>query len=223
MMKDKKTAKLVISLAMSMLMLAGCQSTSTRATRGQQKQVAGMLAGGAAGGLLAATAVSGPAGVPVGIAVGQLYGGMVGHQLAQAATPEEALAKEGVDVIRVGDRLTLVLPAQVFFYQASPVMQSGYYPVLDMIARYLEQQTKTSITVTAYSSDTNEEGRNLALSKARAQAVADYLWRQSIDARMIVARGKGSGKSIAALPRGGGRDPNNRVEISMQIFPQAAG
>lgn len=223
MMNSNKTTKLVICLAASVLLLAGCQSASTRATRGQQKQVAGMAAGGAAGGLLAAAAVSGPAAVPVGVAVGQLYGGMVGNQLAQVATPEEALAREGVDVIRVGDRLTFVLPAQAFFYQASPVLQPGYYPVLNMMARYIEQQTKTSITVTAYSSDTHEENRNLALSKARAQAVADYLWRQSLDARMIVARGKGSGKSIAELPRDGGRDPNNRVEISMQIFPQAAG
>ncbi len=60
---------------------------------------------------------------------------------------------------------------------------------------------------------TGSPRRELALTKARANAIADYFWEQGIDARFIFAQGLSRYKPIAHNLRSEDRPPNSRIEI----------
>ena len=58
--------------------------------------------------------------------------------------------------------------------------------------------------------------REKALSLARANNVANYLWTQAIGARFIAAHGQGSDKPIVSRCLQGDHSLNARVEITFR-------
>lgn len=94
------------------------------------------------------------------------------------------LQKSGLDIISVGQDYRIIIPIQKLFYNTSPRILDKAYGTLNEVIAYLQQFRKVTVRVSAYSSD-KDAARAGALSLARARTVADYLWTQAIDARLV--------------------------------------
>lgn len=129
---------------------------------------------------------------------------------------EKKLMKQHVILITMGEDYLLSIPAYLLFYEASPRLKWSAYPVLNDIACYLGFYRHVSIDVTAYTAHFMSPAREQALSLARANTVANYLWSQAISARFIAAHGLGADKPIVNRPGVGDNSLNARVEITFR-------
>ena len=69
------------------------------------------------------------------------------------------------------------------------------------------------VTVTGYTDKTGSEADNLALSKARAEAVVQYLRDGGLEGEQFVAQGLGSADPVASNATAEGRSQNRRVDV----------
>ena len=129
---------------------------------------------------------------------------------------EKKLMKQHVILITMGDEYLLSVPAYLLFYEASPRLKWSAYPLLNDIACYLSFYRQVSVDVTAYTAHFISPAREQALSLARANSVANYLWSQPISARFIAAHGLGADKPIVNRPAVGDNSLNARVEITFR-------
>lgn len=203
-----KSAWINAVVLLTMLNLMAC-STRNMATHNPTSQ--GILAGATIGAL---------SGAPVGMAVGGITGGLIANYTAKQKTLLQRLQQAHVIVIEVGEQVTLILPADQFFLLHSPALSPKAYPVLNDVAMLLRTYPKTSVVVTGYTDNLGSEQRNVALSKQRAQATADYLWSQEIDSRLLYTEGKGDAEALASNATIKGRQWNRRIEITFQRWPR---
>ena len=129
-------------------------------------------------------------------------------------------ASEGVKVVTEGQEYMISIRSASLFPNQSPQLTWTSYKILNSVAKYLKQFRKISINVNAFSEQGISEARNIALTKARARAVGDYLWSQGIDSRFVFTQGFGSDKPIVSVSQGGDSSQNSRIEI---IFRDAVG
>jgi intracellular multiplication protein IcmN len=122
-------------------------------------------------------------------------------------------AAQGASVITMGQDYLISIPAATLFQNQSPRLSRSSYTLLNQVVCYLNLFRKVSVSVEAYSSKCGSVEREKALSLARAQAVANYLWSQSIDSRFIFTHGHGSDKPIVNIGSGTDLSPNARIEI----------
>jgi outer membrane protein OmpA-like peptidoglycan-associated protein len=126
------------------------------------------------------------------------------------------LQEKGVKLIEIGDNVTFVLPSDRFFIERTPMLDGDYFYTLNLVALYLCCLDKINVKVAAYTDCTSDPLRNLALSRAQAKAVLNYLWRRGVDARVMYAVGYGGLNSIATNYNCCGQSQNRRVEISFR-------
>lgn len=176
--------------------------------------------GGLVGGAVAGAAIGGATGGGIGVGFGAVAGGVLGASFGNIIqahmTLVDQLQYHGVQVIRLGDEIKLILPTNRFFKPNSPLMNLQYYPVMDMIGDFIVKFQKISIKVAGYTDDQGSWQRNLALSTSQAQSVMQYLWNYGIDTRLIYAQGYGGLNPIADNKVAEGRIINCRVEISLR-------
>lgn len=106
------------------------------------------------------------------------------HQLA------DDLRSDGVKVFIVGDEVTLILRTDQFFYTNSNHMRDKG-TVLNRITAYINTFPVVDIRVKGYTNNRGNYMRNLALSRAQAQAIANYMWGHGLNSRLISAEGYG--------------------------------
>lgn len=134
------------------------------------------------------------------------------------------LRKEGIQFVRVGEDLTLVLQSEDFFYERSPRLfdSKTVKHRLWLIAQYLNCFDKIDVNVSAYTCNQGPMKRNLALSQHRADEVADMLEHYKLDSRILVAKGYGPSFPIASNKTKYGQRMNERVEISIrELAPES--
>lgn len=131
---------------------------------------------------------------------------------------QNKLAKDGVRVISMGQMYLVSIPSKLIFAEESPKINWDAYRLLDDVACYLQKFRKISLHVTAYTSCYLSESRSRALSLARGREVANYLWSQNIESRMIVMQGMGDTKPISRDKSCSDASTNSRIEI---IFRRA--
>lgn len=176
---------------------------------------------GAVVGAVVTTASAGLPVLPAGLLAGGIAGGAIGDYLDRYVTEVDRLHKAGIRVIRVGDQVRVLLPTDRVFFPNTPVINPNYYPALTLVAKVLRAfHGKDTIRVAAYTDDLGWEKRNVALSKMQAQHIADFLWKQSLDARLIYAEGEGSTSPIASNETAWGRLENKRVVISFNLLAE---
>lgn len=129
---------------------------------------------------------------------------------------EKRLMERGVKVVSVGQNYLLSIPAASLFGDQSPRLTWESYDELNEIACYLRQFRKVGVNIAAYASRYVSAKREHALTTARAEAVANYLWSQGIDSRLVFTQGVGSDKPIVSMERGGDKSPNARIEITFR-------
>jgi len=143
---------------------------------------------------------------------------VAGASDAMIAWLQEKLTKQGAHIVTTGQMYMVSIPSKLIFADQSPQIQWESYELLNTVVCYLQQFRKIEVHVNAYSSCYLSERRTRALTLARSRAIANYLWSQNIETRMVITQGMGDTRPIVALTKCTDSSANSRVEI---IFRRA--
>jgi outer membrane protein OmpA-like peptidoglycan-associated protein len=147
-------------------------------------------------------------------AAGGAIGGGVGFYMdRQEAKLRASLRESGVQVVRDGDNLILVMPGNITFATGSATVKTDFRDVLGSVAVVLAEFDKTILEVTGHTDSTGSDTFNLQLSERRAQSVAVVLQENEVAFKRILTAGLGESRPIADNNSGEGRSKNRRVEL----------
>jgi len=102
----------------------------------------------------------------------------------------------------------------VRFDTGSARLESESLVILDKVARSLRSNPLVRVEITGHADSTGTAAGNRKLSKARADAVRDYLASKGVPASRLETRGHGSRHPIAGNDTKAGRAENRRVELA---------
>lgn len=134
------------------------------------------------------------------------------------------LKKMHLQVIRIGQTWTFVLPSDDLFDNDTAEIETGYEPVLAVIANFMRTYPKITVTVNAYSDKPAEEIKTKfgtiedELTARQAESVVADLTARHINARLIIGNGMGARNAIAWDGTPKGRRLNRRVEIHFRYY-----
>lgn len=220
-----RTTKGLIMTGITFTLLA-CQTIDPY-TREEKTSVAtkGAAIGAAAGAVIGA--VSGDDSrerrkrAVIGAGVGAIAGGGVGYYMdRQEAKLRQELDGTGVSVTRVGDQVVLNMPGNITFATNQSAINASFYPVLNSVAKVLDEYDKTLIEVVGHTDSTGSDAINNPLSEQRAASVGSYLRSRDILAERIITTGVGSRYPVASNTTPEGRALNRRVEIALLPLTQ---
>ena len=208
----KSTSLPVISLLAVSLALSGCASNSG----------AGAAVGAVAGAIIGkSTGNNKKKRLFIGAAVGALAGSAIGRYMDnQEAAFRNDLADSGIDVVREGNNIRLVMPSNVTFASAQSAISPSFNSTLDAIARVMKKYDKTFLAIEGHSDSTGDKSFNMTLSEKRAESVKTYLLFQGVQKDRVDVSGYGDTQPVASNATSQGRAKNRRVEI--QIIPNEA-
>jgi outer membrane protein OmpA-like peptidoglycan-associated protein len=196
----------------SWLSLSGCASQTVQGAYPSAHRTAQGASLGVVGGTIASTLANAP--IPLGAAIGGTMGAAANGYYSTAAGLMEVLGQQGVQVIKYGSQVTLLVPTDSFFYLDSPKINPQVYAAMDNIAALLSKYPNSVVAIRAYSDNVNTSKRNLELSQNRADSVVAYLWTHGIPFQRLRATGYGEQQPIANNRKLNGSKANRRVEIS---------
>ncbi len=192
--------------------LAGC---ATEPTQGQRTMI-GTGAGAALGAGLGALIGDSSKAALIGAGIGALAGGVAGYNwdAIRGNVQSAGADKLGVDVTEQPDgSLKLNVPSTVSFDTDSYQLKPDLRPVLDAVARSLNEHPELRAHVVGHTDSTGSAAYNQTLSENRARAVVNYLARQGVAMNRLSSEGRGATDPIADNNTATGRAENRRVEI----------
>ena len=146
-----------------------------------------------------------------------MAGYATGHYMdEQESVLREKLERTGVQVVKEGDSIRLIMPSNVMFKSSSDIIDNRFYPVLDSISLVLAEFDKTQIVVTGHTDSTGSFKTNQVLSESRAFSVASYMLSEGVAKSRIRYNGLSDRQPVGNNKTKVGRAKNRRVEI--QIF-----
>ena len=103
------------------------------------------------------------------------------------------------------------------FNTGSSIIKPSSYPILDKIIAQLGIADKSFVDLSGHTDNTGSDEQNIPLSKARAEAVRQYILEKNSDLsdRISPAKGFGSTKPIADNTTADGKARNRRVEVKL--------
>ena len=207
----KKT--LAVSLIAASLTIAGCATDPNNTQKGA-------AIGAVVGALLGkATGDNDKSRYAWGAAVGAIAGGAIGNYMdKQEEELRTELSDTGVQVVREGDNLRLIMPGDITFDTDRHDVSADFYPVLDSVAKVLYKYVDTDLEVAGFTDSVGSDAYNQTLSEKRASSVASYLRQREIQAGRLHVKGFGERYPIASNENASGRSKNRRVELT--IIPQ---
>ena len=171
---------------------------------------------GAAAGAGIGALVGGEKGALIGAGVGAASGaGVGGYMDLQARQLRQELEGTGVRVSKNGNNIVLIMPGNITFDTNKSNIKSNFKPVLDSVAKVINEFDQTKVQITGYTDNTGTVAINNQLSAERANSVASYLRLRGVASGRIYAAGLGSANPIASNATAAGREQNRRVEISL--------
>lgn len=205
----KKT--MAIGIITASLVVAGCASNPSNTQKGA-------TIGAVVGALLGkATGDNDKSRYAWGAAVGAIAGGAIGNYMDKQ---EEALRNElsdtGVQVVREGDNLRLIMPGEITFATDSSSISPNFNPVLHDVAKVLNNYEKTILMIKGHTDDTGSEQYNQALSERRAGAVRNVLVSFGVNSTRITTVGMGEYQPKVPNDTAANRSINRRVELEIQ-------
>src|SRR5690606_11189157 len=120
----------------------------------------------------------------------------------------QELDRTGVSVTRVGDNITLNMPANITFGFDQSDLNAGFYDVLGSVATVLEEFDQTVIEVAGHTDSTGADDYNQRLSERRAGSVAAFLRTRGIRPDRMIEIGMGESRPIASNDTEAGRQQN---------------
>ena len=145
--------------------------------------------------------------------------GVGAYMDVQEAKLREQLQGTGVQVVREGDNIRLIMPGNITFETDSYHLRPDFYPVLNSVGLVLAKYADTTMRVTGHTDNTGSREYNQTLSERRARSVADYLVTQKVVQSRMYVQGMGFDQPIADNSSADGRSRNRRVEL--YILPKA--
>lgn len=169
----------------------------------------GALAGAGIGAL-----AGGEKGALIGAGVGAVAGAGTGAYMdVQARKLRQELLNTGVQVQEVNGQIYLIMPGNITFDSNDANIKPAFQPVLNSIAKVIDEYDKTMVQVNGYTDSTGSAATNNSLSLMRANSISNYLRLKGVDGSRIVSNGYGSSNPIASNATAAGREQNRRVEI----------
>lgn len=107
------------------------------------------------------------------------------------------------------------------FRTGSAQIDPGYEPLLTLGVRVMQLNPQVKMQVIGFTDDVGPLATNLALSRARAQAVADWITQRGIAADRFVLTGKGPADPLVSNASAQGRTRNRRIEVELLGLLQA--
>ncbi|WP_152087468.1 OmpA family protein [Pseudoalteromonas sp. A25] len=157
----------------------------------------------------------------IGAAIGAIAGAAIGDYMdKQEAAFKKELAGSGVEVIREGDNMRLVMPSNITFASGQANISVDFYRTLDGITKVMNKYEKTFLNIVGHTDSTGSAQLNQQLSEQRANSVKNYLLGQQVLAARLHTQGMGESAPVASNTTEQGRAKNRRVEI--QIVPNKA-
>lgn len=210
-----KTKLKIIAIALGVSLVTACANSNNA----QKGAGVGALIGAVAG---KATGDNDKSRYAWGAVVGAIAGGAIGAYMdRQEEALKEELADTGIELERVGDQLTLIIPSSLTFDVDSASINSGLYPVLSDVASVLQEFEKTKLSIEGHTDATGSDEYNKQLSIERANAVADFLASQDIQGERLRTIGFGETQPIASNSSDTGREQNRRVELNILPVSQS--
>lgn len=208
----RKTLPVIALVAVS-LSLTGCQTNKT-ATAAAIGAATGAIIGKSTGNHKGKRAW-------IGAAVGALAGAAVGQYMDnQEKAFRDELAGTGIEVMRDGNQIRLIMPSNITFATNQSTISPGFDQSLDAVARVMQHYDKTFLSIEGNTDSTGDAMYNMTLSEKRAQSVKNYLMRQGVMGDRMKVTGYGDTQPIASNDTAAGRAQNRRVEIN--IIPNQA-
>jgi len=182
--------------------------------RKEKGAAVGAGAGAVVGGVIGKAAGSTVVGAIIGAAIGGAAGLYIGNYMdKQAEEIEQDI--EGARVERVGEGIKITFPSGILFDVDKAVVKQETRTELSELSQILNKYPDTDILIEGHTDSTGSEEYNLTLSRQRAQAVANYLAVQKVDATRFTIMGYGEDQPIAPNDTDEGRQLNRRVEIGI--------
>lgn len=158
----------------------------------------------------------------LGAGIGALAGAGIGQYMDDQETALRAkLEGTGVGVTRIGDEIILNMPGNVTFDTDSDAIQSGFYDVLSSVTLVFEEFEQTYIDVLGHTDSTGSDAYNNALSRRRANSVANYFASNGVLHDRMMVRGYGERMPVASNDTASGRQQNRRVEIKIAPYTES--
>ena len=192
------------------LALAGCTYNNGMPNR----PVNGVIIGATTGAVLGTIVGDSKQATILGGVVGAVIGGAIGEDMArQERELNQQLAGSGAQITNTGSQLRVILPESVTFPTASAVVNSGFYPALNEVARSLRAHPNSTVRVVGHTDNVGSLAYNQQLSVDRALAVARILISDGVTAGRISYSGRNFAEPITTNASAAGRAQNRRVEV----------
>ena len=201
-----------LAVAAAVTTLAAC--TTNPYTGEQQASKAATYGAGAAAvcGLIGAID-SGQHARNAALGCGIVGAGVGAYMDVQEAKLREELQGTGVQVVREGDNIRLIMPGHITFETDSYNLKGSFYPALNSVGQVLAKYADTTLRVTGHTDNTGSRQYNQSLSERRAGSVADYLVTRQVARERMLVVGAGIDQPIADNSSAQGRAENRRVEL----------
>ncbi|MGB6242252.1 MAG: OmpA family protein [Castellaniella sp.] len=193
-------------------MLTACANVTPQG----QNTAVGAGAGAAIGAGLGALIGGSSHGALVGAGIGSVVGGVVGYnwKAIKGDVEKSGASGLGVAVIEMPDgTLKVNIPSNVSFDTNKSVLKPELLPVLDSVARALNQHPELRAKAIGYTDASGSDAINMPLSQRRAGAVTQYLAGQGVAPGRLTAEGQGSANPVGDNNTAAGKALNRRVEL----------
>lgn len=203
------TRTLLVFLIAANVATLGC--AWSKKTKGA---VIGAASGAVVGGVIGNKAGNTAVGAILGAVVGGAAGAYIGNYMdKQAAEIERDLA--GARIERVGEGIKITFDSGLLFDVDKATLKTASRAQLAELATILNKYEDTDILLEGHTDATGSDEYNLDLSQKRAQAVANYLAINNVNATRFTTMGYGEMQPIASNETSYGRQENRRVEVAI--------
>jgi outer membrane protein OmpA-like peptidoglycan-associated protein len=101
----------------------------------------------------------------------------------------------------------------IYFHFGTVILKPESYASLNGIVEFFKENSGITFEIAGHTDDEGADDYNLTLSQGRAQSIVDYLIKNGIDTRMLIARGYGETKPIDPGITKAAKARNRRVEF----------
>ena len=204
------TLKITALTIASALALTGCTYNNGEPNRPVNGAINGTTTGAVLGTIIGDSRES----AIIGGVLGGVVGGVIGENMArQERELNQQLAGSGALITNTGSQLRVILPESVTFPTGSAVVNSGFLPALNELARSLRTHPNSTVRVVGHTDNVGSREFNQQLSLDRALSVARILISDGVSASRITYSGRNYAEPITSNASANGRAQNRRVEV----------
>ena len=137
------------------------------------------------------------------------------RQLAMTSAQMKALEQELAELrASKTERGYVVTLGDILFATNRAELMPGAQRTIDQVAAFLNKHPEIRVVAQGYTDNVGGDEYNLALSKARAEAVRSAIVARGIAPQRITAEGRGKLSPVASNENAAGRQQNRRVELT---------